>query len=231
MVNTKSDLKKEKKVEQPNLAIALLDLTGKELKQIELDKQIFDVKVNKALIAQYMRVYHANQRQGNASTKFRSEVIGSTKKIYRQKGTGNARHGARKAPIFVGGGVQGGPKPKDFGLKLNKKQKKQALLATLSLRAKEGAITGLDNAAFDMKPKTKDIVSFMSKAGLANKKTLFILPEIKKNGFVLSTRNIDKVELIPVTTINPYILFTHKQIVFTEEALNKLKDHFLTNEN
>src|SRR3989339_216040 len=105
------------------LSVRVFSIDGKEKKTIELNKNIFDVKVSPSLLAQAVRVYLANQRAGTASSKTRSEVVGSTRKIYRQKGTGKARHGSLKAPIFVGGGVVGGPKPRDFSLKINKKQK------------------------------------------------------------------------------------------------------------
>lgn len=229
MAETTKKVTSKKQEESASLQISVYDLSGKEVKQIDLSKDLFDTKINKQLLAQYMRVYLANQRQGTASTKHRSEVVGSTKKIYRQKGTGNARHGSRKAPIFVGGGVQAGPKPRDYSLSMNKKQKRQALLASLSLKAQEGAITGLANEAVDMKIKTKDFATFISKSGHDNVKTLVVLSEVKKNGLVMSARNIENITIAQATTINPYMLLNSKKIIFVEDALTKLEDHFLKN--
>lgn len=229
MATTKKTTTRKAKKETTATQIAVYDLTGKEVKQLTLPEAMFSADVNPQIIAQYTRVYLANQRQGNASTKHRSEVVGSTKKIYRQKGTGNARHGARKAPIFVGGGVQAGPKPKDFSLSMNKKQKRQALFASLTMKAQEGAIAGVTNEAVDMKIKTKDFATFLNKAGCEAVKTLVVMPEVKKNGLVLSARNIPNIELVQATNINPYMLLISKKIIFVEDALTTLEDHFLKN--
>lgn len=221
--------KKKEEVKADVVSIAVYDLTGKEVKQLSLSEELFSAKINKQILAQYMRVYLANQRQGNASTKHRSEVVGSTKKIYRQKGTGNARHGSRKAPIFVGGGVQAGPKPKDFSLSMNKKQKRQALYASLTMKAQEGSISAMVNDVMDMNTKTKDFAAFINKVGCDNVKTLIIMPELKKTGLVLSARNIPSIELVQASTINPYMLLNSKKIIFIEDALSKLEEHFLKN--
>ena len=118
--------KKVKKTVKAGLTIPVYGLDGKEKGAAELPKEIFTVEASPKLLAQYVRVYLVNRRQGTASTKTRGEVSGSTRKIYKQKGTGKARHGDIKAPIFTGGGVVGGPKPQDYSLKLNKKQTKKA---------------------------------------------------------------------------------------------------------
>lgn len=225
----KVTIRKAKVNQEVSMNISLFDVTGKEVKQISLSEKLFNATVNKQVLAQYMRVYLANQRQGNASTKDRKEIVGSTKKIYKQKGTGNARHSSRKAPIFVGGGVQGGPKPKDFSLNINKKQKKQALLASLTLKAQEGSVAAMVNDVLDMKIKTKEFASFMGTVGYTDSKTLIVLPEMKKNNLVLSTRNIPNVTLIQAANINPYILLNSRKIIFIEDSLSKLEDHFLNN--
>ena len=141
MVETKKVEKKSK------LSLSVYGIDGKEQKTIELPKDVFAATENKSLLAQAVRVYLVNQRQGNVKVKTRSEVIGSTRKIYRQKGTGKARHGAIKAPIFVGGGVAHGPKQKEYNLKFNKKEKKLALYGALSSKLKEKKIFGLDEKA------------------------------------------------------------------------------------
>ena len=206
--------------------ISVFDITGKEVKSIELPKELFGVEPNPKLIAQYMRVFQTNQREGNASTKTRSEVTGTTKKVYRQKGTGNARHGSKKAPIFVGGGVAFGPQPKDFMLKMSKKQKRKALVVSLSMKAQEGNMYGFTNEMIDMKPKTKELSSLFKTIGLQEKKTLVVLPEIKESGFVLSVRNIPNVEIVQATSINPYILLRHEVTIFIEGALVLMEQHF-----
>lgn len=224
--------KTEKKSAVNGLSIQVFALDGKEKASLELPKEIFGQKENKALIAQYIRVYLQNQRQGTATAKTRGEVIGSTRKIYRQKGTGGARHGSRKAPIFVGGGVAFGPTLRDYSRDMNKKQKKQALFISLSMKLKEGAVFGIDGACLDMKPRTKEVASFFESRKITNKKILVILPEMTKNGFVKSARNITNVELIQSSTVNPYAVLHHNKIIFVGDALKKLETHFLgKNEN
>lgn len=208
------------------LQATVYDVDGKEVDKMVLPKEIFSVEVNPKLLAQYLRVYLINQRQGTASTKTRSEVTGSTRKIYRQKGTGKARHGDIKAPIFVGGGIVGGPKPKEYSLKINKKQKRKALFYALSLKAREGII-GLINQFLKIQPKTKIIIDFFKKIDLDGKKILIILPELKKNNLVLAARNISYVDLIDAKSINPYLILKSEKIIFVKSALEILTKHFL----
>src|SRR3989344_8251049 len=148
-------------IKKTKLSLSIYSIDGKEQKTVELPKEVFAVSVNKSLLTQAVRVYLVNQRQGNVKVKTRSEVIGSTRKIYRQKGPGKARHGAIKAPIFVGGGVAHGPKQKNYNLKFNKKEKKIALFAALSEKLKEKKIFGLENKALTIEPKTKIFVNFL----------------------------------------------------------------------
>jgi large subunit ribosomal protein L4 len=134
--------------------IDVLDLTGKVQTSIDLPAELFGAKVNKQIMAQAVRVYLANQRQGTQSTKTRGEVTGSTRKIYRQKGTGRARHGGITAPIFVGGGIALGPKPRDYGLSLPKKMRRVALASALTSQLNAGKVKVVDG--FDtIEPKTK----------------------------------------------------------------------------
>lgn len=222
----------KKKIPVLGLKLRVVDLNGKEKESLELPKEIFSVKTNPALLAQYVRVYLANQRQGNASTKTRSEVAGSTRKIYRQKGTGRARHGARTAPIFVGGGIFAGPKPKDWSLKINKKQKRKALFGALTLKNKEGHIVGLTTASLKVEPKTKIVAGFLKKLGSLSKKTLFVLPKIEKNNFILAARNLENVELVDAKSVNPYLILKSQTIVLVKDSLSVMSEHFLKkNEN
>ncbi len=209
------------------LSIKMYGIDGKEKETIPVSKAVFGQKENKALIAQYVRVYLQNQRMGTASAKTRGEVTGSTKKIYRQKGTGGARHGSRKAALFVGGGVTFGPLPRDYSRDMNKKQKKQALFISLSMKLKENAVMALDGATLEMQPKTKEVSSFLKTLKIDNKKVLVVLPAVTKNGFMLSTRNIPNVEIMQSSTVNPYAVLHHNRIVFVGDALKSLENHFL----
>lgn len=212
---------KTKKIieEKTNLSLTIYNIEGKEEKTVQLPKEIFSVSANPKLLAQAVRVYLVNQRQGNVKVKTRSEVIGSTRKIYRQKGTGKARHGAIKAPIFVGGGIAHGPKQKDYNLKFNKKEKKIALFAALSEKLKEKKIIGLDNNALTIKPKTKIFINFLEKLLLINKKNLIVLLKMEKNNMILAMRNIPGISFTDVRSLNPYLVLKSNNIVFIENSL------------
>ena len=206
--------------------IPIYDIHGKPKGNLELPKEIFSIEKSPKLLSQYVRIYLANQRQGNASTKTQSEVTGSTRKIYRQKGTGRARHGSIKAPIFVGGGIVGGPKPKDFSLKLNKKQKKLALFYALSLKAKENGVIALDEGFFSMEPKTKLFVQFLNASQLKSVSLLLVLPEMEKShSLILAFRNIQNVDFTDANSLNAYDVLTHAKILLWKESLSKLENH------
>lgn len=225
----KSVTKKEPVKKTAGLNIPVYDVKGKEKGSLELPKEIFAVEINKPLIAQAIRVYQANQRQGNASTKSRGEVIGSTRKIYRQKGTGKARHGSVKAPIFVGGGVVGGPRPKDFSLKIADKQKRKAIFSALSLQVKEKKIIGLEDKALKIDAKTKLVSQLLEGLKMSGKKVTFVLPKMEKNNFVLASRNIERVKLIDAKSINIFEILNSSCLVFFEQSLEVLKNHFIKN--
>jgi large subunit ribosomal protein L4 len=213
-----------KKVEKKSkLSLSIYGIDGKEQKTVELPKEVFSVTPNKSLITQAMRVYLVNQRQGNVKVKTRSEVIGSTRKIYRQKGTGKARHGAIKAPIFVGGGVAHGPKQKDYHLKFNKKEKKVALYGALSTKLKENKIFGLEEKALTMKPKTKTVSKFLSELKLTGKNNLMILKKLETNNLVLAMRNIPNISFVDVNSLNPYLVLKSSSLIFVENALEVFK--------
>ena len=213
-----------------DLSINIYGLNGEQDKSVELPKDIFAVKVNPKLLAQYVRVYLINQRQGTASTKTRSEVTGSTRKIYRQKGTGKARHGDIEAPIFVGGGIVGGPKPKKYQAKLNKKVKKLAMKMALTLKAQEKNILGLANEIIKIKPKTKIMADLFKKLNLYHEKLLVVLPNKEKSNLVLAMRNIPRLEIANSSILNPYQLLNHHKILFIEEALTVLTNRINKNE-
>lgn len=225
---TKTSIKpKIKKAEKDDFSLDVLDLNGKTVDQVVLPKKIMESKVNDKLLAQAVRVYLANQRQGTLSTKTRAEVAGSTRKIYRQKGTGRARHGSIKAPIFVGGGITFGPHPRDFSLKLSKKMRKEALKNSLISKFQEKSVlvvSGLEK----MKNKTKEVVIFLKNLGISLKngklleKTLLVLDE-KNEKLCLGARNMKNLSLSSVDLLNSYQLLYHQKIIFTKEALKKLE--------
>lgn len=215
--------------EKDNLSLPVYDFSGKEISNLSLPKEIFKFKVNDKLLAQAVRVYLANQRQGTASTKDRGEVAGSTRKIYRQKGTGRARHGSIKAPIFVGGGIVGGPKPKDYSLKINKKQKKQALFGSLSFQFKNNNIFILSDKLLKLDNlKTKKVFDLLKKLQINSKKILFVFSDFK-NSFYLALRNIPKISFIDSKSINFYEVLKNQKIIFFESSINEIKKKFIKN--
>lgn len=212
-------------VKKTNLTLSVYNIEGKETKTVELPKEVFAVTANPSLLAQAVRVFLVNQRQGNVKVKTRGEVIGSTRKIYRQKGTGKARHGAIKAPIFVGGGIAHGPKQKNYHLKFNKKEKKIALHGALSSKLREKKIFGLDNKALTIKPKTKIFVDFLKKLKLSNRNNLIILSKMEKNNLILAMRNIPKISFTDINSLNPYLILKSNNLIFIENALEVFKDN------
>jgi len=209
------------------LTVLVFSATGASAGTMELPKEIFGAEVNKSIITQAVRVYLANQRQGNASTKSRGEINMTTAKWYRQKGTGRARHGAKSAPIFVHGGVAHGPKPKDYSLKLPKKMKKVALISALSAKLLDGQIkvlTGLEK----MTPKTKNVAALLKKLGLENSRTLLITPEGARKGFenvYRASKNIEGIEILNSKTLNAYEVLDNKMILFMKAAVDVLKEN------
>lgn len=199
------------------LTVDVFDIKGKVKEKMTLPKEIFAAKINPKLMAQAVRVYLANQRKGTASTKTRGEVKGSSRKIYRQKGTGRARHGSIRAPIFVHGGVVFGPKPKDFSLNLPQKMKKAALFSALTTKLKNGEIkivSGLEK----IEPKTKNMVQTLKKLGLNNKGLLFVL-SAKNENIQRSARNIEGVELLLASQLNAYEILKNKNLIFMKDAI------------
>ena len=217
----------KKTVKKSELTLSLYNLKGEEAGSMELPKNIFGVVVNKPLMAQSVRVYQANQRGGNASTKSRGEVTGSTRKIYRQKGTGKARHGSIKAPIFVGGGVVGGPRPKDFSLSFNKVQRQKALFSSLTFKLKEKELLGLKESEINKSSKTKVVYEFLKKLKLVGKNVVFVVSKLEKNNFILSARNIEKISITDSTSLNSYQVLSAKTVIFFESAVVELEKHFI----
>lgn len=195
----------------------VFNINGKPTgKTIELSDNIYLAEPNDHCIYLDVKAILANKRQGTHKTKERSEVNRTKKKLYRQKGTGNARHGSMNAPIFVGGGTVFGPKPRDYSITVNKKVKKLARISALSYKAKENAITIIDNIKFEQ-PKTKQYIDFLKNFNLENKKTLLITPEIDKTLY-LSARNIKNTKVISASEINTYDILNAENLIITENA-------------
>lgn len=222
------------KVKKSAFAIDVFDTKGKVKEQMSLPKEIFGVEVNKKLLAQAVRVYLANQRSGAASTKTRGEVTGSTRKIYRQKGTGRARHGGIRAPIFVHGGIAHGPKPKDHSLKFPQKMKKLALFSALSFAYQKGGlkiVSGLEK----LPPKTKSMVEVLTRLSLfAPKKGLqnnILLVDTKENKNVSrAARNIYGMTITKATQLNTYEVLRHRTLLFAKDTINILAGQYLKKE-
>jgi len=205
-----------------SLKLPVLDLSGKKKKEIILPERVFGLSASPQLIAQAVRVFLTNQRKAFPKAKTRSEIRGSRKKIWRQKGTGRARHGDQYAPIFVGGGVAHGPKGnQNFRIKLTKKMKRKALCGAISnkLAAKQIlVVSGLK----DIKPKTKLAAKVLTSGlKIGNRKCLIITPEKWKNtlrGF----RNIPSVKLSSFDLLNTYLILNHEYLIFAQETIEKI---------
>ena len=193
-------------------------------KKVALDDSIFGIEPNEHVIWLDVKQYLANQRQGTHKTKERNEITGSTRKVIRQKGSGGARRGDIKSPLLVGGGRAFGPKPRDYGFKVNKKTKALARKSALSLKAKNNAIVVVEDFEFDT-PKTKSMVELMNNLQLADKKLLFVLPNQNKNVY-LSARNLGKVNIITASDINTYKIMDCTNLVITESSVAVIDNLF-----
>lgn len=201
------------------LSIPVYSLAGRASGTLALPKEVFGAKVNEKLLAQALRVYMTNLKTFTASTKTRGEVRGSTAKIYRQKGTGRARHGAIRAPIFVGGGIVFGPKPRKVRLTLPKKMKKAALFSALSSKMADKsivAVSGLEKAT----GKTKQMVALMDK--LKTKNALIVTGD-KVDNVLRGVRNIPGVNVLTANLVNAYEILKHDMLMLTKDAVERLK--------
>lgn len=211
--------------------IDILNMKGEKTGKISLPKEIFAAKINESLMAQAVRVYLANQRQGTVSSKTRGEVRGSRRKIWRQKGTGRARHGDAYAPIFVGGGVAHGPKPKDWSLKLSKKMRRIALFSALTSKLQDKAIIIVEGLE-KIKPKSKEMLKVISNLKFQvskqklEDKILLVLPETIDE-LVRAGRNIENLDLRPANLLNTYEVLNHEKVVLVKEVIPVLKRIFL----
>lgn len=214
---TKITSEKPAKPSGPSLPVYGLD--GSQSGTVAVPKELFGAKVNKPLLAQAVRVYLANQRSGSASTKTRGEVEGSTRKIYRQKGTGKARHGAIRAPIFVGGGIVFGPKPRSYHLDFPQKMRRAALVSALTAKYSDGDIFALDTTG--MEPKTKIMAAFLKNRGI-EKSTLIVVDQ-DADTVSRASRNIAQLDILPVSNLNAYHILAHTKIMFDTRSVKKLQ--------
>ncbi len=189
---------------------------GKEAGVMVLPKEVFGEKINTQLMSQFVRVYLANQRQGGANTKTRGEVEGSTRKIYKQKGTGKARHGNIRAHIFVGGGIAFGPVTHDFSMSMPTKMKRKALASALSAQLKEGTITIIEGLE-KLELKTKILATALKAVGIEGKSLLVLSPDT--SGVSRIAKNIKDLDMTPASSLNTYDVLTHKHIVFMKESV------------
>ena len=200
------------------LLVPVYSLAGRAAGTMTLPKEIFGREVNKTLLAQALRVYMTNQKTFTGYTKTRGEVVGSTAKIWRQKGTGRARHGAITAPIFVGGGIVFGPKPRKVRLNLSQKMKKQALLSALSSKMTDKeilGISGLEKAT----GKTKQIAKLLEKV---NSKSVLLVIDGRMDKVFRGARNIPGVLVLPANQLNAYEVLKHQKLLITKDAVEVL---------
>jgi len=198
---------------------------GADPQVIALEEEVFGAEINKDLLYRTVRMQRLNRRQGTSSTKTRGEVRGGGRKPWRQKGTGRARAGSRRSPIWVGGGTVFGPKPRSYNIKLTKKMLKRALSSALSDRAKDENIALVDHIGFET-PKTKDAVSLITRLGMTGT-TLVVVGAGEYNRAVKkSFSNLPGVKCLACAGINVYDILRHEGLVLTNEALDELKERF-----
>lgn len=208
------------------MEVSVLNINGQETgRKVTLNESIFGITPNDHVLYLDVKQYLANQRQGTAKSKERSEISGSTRKLGRQKGGGGARRGDINSPLLVGGGRVFGPKPRDYRFKLNKKVKTLARKSALSYKAQESAIIILEDFNLEA-PKTKEFVNVVKNLKIDSKKVLLLLAEVNKNVY-LSARNLQRSEVMLASTLNAYKVLNADVLVFTEKSL-QVVDGLLT---
>ena len=200
------------------MKVAVLDKNGKETgRSVELSDAVFAIEPNNHAVYLDVKQFLANQRQGTHKAKERAEITGSTRKIKKQKGTGTARAGSIKSPVFVGGGRVFGPRPRNYGFKLNKNLKRLARKSAFSVKAKEQNLIVLEDVNFDA-PKTKEFKNLLSSLGLADKKSLFVLGESNNNVY-LSSRNLKRSKVVTSSELSTYDIMNANNVVLLESSV------------
>lgn len=204
------------------MQVEVLNISGKKTaKKVDLVDSIFAVEPNDHCIYLDVKQHLANQRQGTHKSKERAEIARTTKKLKRQKGTGGARAGSMKSPLFIGGGRVFGPQPRDYSFKLNKKVKALARVSALSYKAKDNAITVLEDFNFEA-PKTKNYVDLMKNLNLSDKKTLLVVGDTNKNVY-LSSRNIQGTKVVKASDLNTYDILHAESLILAESSVKVLE--------
>jgi len=204
------------------MEVKVLDINGKETgRKVNLDDTVFAIEPNKHSVYLDVKQYLANQRQGTHKAKERAEVAGSTRKIKKQKGTGTARAGSKKSPLFKGGGTVFGPRPRSYSFKLNKNLKRLARKSAFSLKALESNILVVEDFTFDT-PNTKKFINVLSSLGLENKKSLFILGDTNKNVY-LSSRNLKTTSVVTSSELSTYAILNAKSLVLLEGSIEAIE--------
>ena len=207
------------------MEIKVINREGQETgRTVTLDEQIFGIEPNDHAIYLDVKQILANKRQGTHSSKERGEVSGSTRKIKKQKGTGTARAGSVKSPVFRGGGRVFGPRPRSYDFKLNKKVKALARKSALTYKALEEAILVIEDFSFES-PKTREMVQISNNLKINDKKSLFVLPEENKNIY-LSSRNLEAVSVITASELNTYQILNAKKVIVLESSVSKIEEFF-----
>lgn len=204
------------------MELSILNTEGKKTaKSVKLNKEIFEIEPNDHAIYLDVKQHLANKRQGTHKAKQRAEINRTTKKLKRQKGTGGARAGSMKSPVFVGGGRVFGPKPRDYSFKLNKKVKSLARISALSYKAKDNAITVLEDFNFEA-PKTKNYVDLIKNLNLDSKKTLLVLGGVNKNVY-LSSRNLQSTKVVAAADLNTYDILHAENVILAESSVKVIE--------
>ena len=206
------------------MKVAVLDIKGNDTgRKVDLSKDVFAIEPNEHAVYLDVKQYLANQRQGTHKAKERAEITGSTRKIKKQKGTGTARAGSIKSGVFRGGGRMFGPRPRNYGFKLNKNVKRLARRSALSMKANEKAITVLEDFNLDA-PKTKDFTAILKALDLDNKKSLFVLGGSNNNVY-LSSRNLQGTEVVTNSELSTYKILNANQVVLVESAIEGIESN------
>ena len=206
------------------MEVQVLSTTGAETgRSVSLPESVFGIEPNDHSIYMSVKQYLANQRQGTHKSKERAEIVGSTRKIKKQKGTGTARAGSIKSPVFRGGGRAFGPRPRDYGFKLNKKEKALARRSALTYKAREAAITVVEDFSME-KPKTKDFVSIVNALNLGDKKILLVTKDTN-SAIYRSARNLKKANVVAAADVNTYQVLYADQLILTEGALETTSNY------
>lgn len=204
------------------MQVEILNISGKKTaKKVDLVDSIFAAEPNDHCIYLDVKLFLANQRQGTHKAKERAEIARTTKKLKRQKGTGGARAGSMKSPLFIGGGRAFGPRPRNYDFKLNKKVKVLARASALTYKAKENAITVLEDFTFEA-PKTKNYVDLMKNLNLSDKKTILVLGDTNNNVY-LSSRNLEGAKVVKASDLNTYDIVNAQSLILLESSVKVLE--------